>query len=147
MLYFSFLRSAREGVHPPLTPTPFGRQDSPLPCFPLKIFFPDKPLSVVIPGLKGHYLKAHVDCDYPIADIFLFEPHMLSALGVCAQESLFHNQDDGTVLVLFQNYQAIAMHMEAGALLREACPLDSDCGVLTLDEATHLPPLADENVC
>ena len=31
------------------------------------------------------------------------------------------------------------MHMEAGALLGEACPLESDRGVLTLVEAIHLP--------
>ena len=37
--------------------------------------------------------------------------------------------------------------MEAGALLGEARPLDSDHGVLTLDEAMCLPPLAnDENI-
>ena len=40
----------------------------------------------------------------------------------------------------FQNNQGIAVHMETGALLGEACPLESDRGVLTLDEAMHLPP-------
>ena len=30
--------------------------------------------SVVISGQKGHYLKAHIDCDGPVADV-LFEPH------------------------------------------------------------------------
>ena len=48
--------------------------------------------SVVIPGQKGRYLKAHVDCDCPVPDDFLFEPRheTLSALGVCAQELLVH---------------------------------------------------------
>ena len=57
--------------------------------------------SVIIPGQKRSYLKAHVDCDGPIADDFLFEPHhhVLGALGVCAQESIFHKRDDGTILV------------------------------------------------
>ena len=48
--------------------------------------------SIVIPGQKGRYIKAHVDCDGPVADEFLFEPRhkTLSTLGVCAQESLVH---------------------------------------------------------
>ena len=51
--------------------------------------------SVVIPGQKGRYIQAHVDCDGPIADEFLFEPRheTLSALGVSAQESLIHKRD------------------------------------------------------
>ena len=105
--------------------------------------------SIVIPGQKGRYIKAHVDCDGPVADEFLFEPRheTLSALGVCAQESLVHKREDDTILVPVQNYQGIAVHIEAGALLGEARPLDSDHGVLTLDEAVRLPPLAnDENV-
>lgn len=55
--------------------------------------------SVVIPGQKGRYLKAHVDCDCPVPDDFLLEPHheTLSALGVCAQESLVHKRDDGMI--------------------------------------------------
>ena len=104
--------------------------------------------SVVIPGQKGRYLKAHIDCDGPVADDFLFEPHhdALGTLGVCAQESLLHKRDDGTLLVPVQNYQGMAVHMEAGALLGEIRSLEHDHKVLTLDEALHLPSLAkDEN--
>ena len=98
--------------------------------------------SVVVPGQKGRYIKVHVDGDHPIADDFLFEPRheTLSALGVCASEGLVRKREDGTILVPIQNYQGIAVHIEAGALLGEAHPLDSDHCVLTLDEAKHLPP-------
>ena len=104
--------------------------------------------SVVIPGQKGRYLKAHIDCDGPVADDFLFEPHhdALGTLRVRAQESLLHKRDDGTLLVPVQNYQGMAVHMEAGALLGEIRSLEHDHKVLTLDEALHLPSLAkDEN--
>jgi hypothetical protein len=82
--------------------------------------------SVVTPAQKGCYLKAHIDCEGPIADDVLFEPHRdtLSALGVYTQESLLHNRDNGTLL---QNYQGIAVHMEAGALLGQ-----SGCSSLTI---------------
>ena len=48
--------------------------------------------SVVIPGQKGCYLMANVDCDGPTANDILFEPRheTWSALGVCVQESLVH---------------------------------------------------------
>ena len=83
-------------------------------------------------------MKAHIDCDGPVADDdVLFEPHhdSLSALGV----SLLHKQDDGTLLVPVQNYQGMAVHMEAGASLGEIRSLEPDSRVLTLDEALHSP--------
>ena len=66
---------------------------------------------------------------------------------MCAQESLVHKREDGTILVPIQNYQGMAVHMAAGVLLGEARPLDANHGILTLDEAMCLPPSAnDESV-
>ena len=55
--------------------------------------------SVVILSQKGCYIKAHVDCDGHVTDDLLFEPRheTLSALGVCAKESLVHKREDGMI--------------------------------------------------
>ena len=91
--------------------------------------------SVVIPGQKRHYLKAH---DGTIANDLL--------LGVCARESLIHKQelDDGTIIVPVHHYQDIAVHMEAEALLEEARQFDAEHNVLALHEAEHWSPLAND---
>ena len=82
--------------------------------------------SVAIPGQKGHYLKAQIDCDSVLASDVLFEPchGMLDSLGVCTHESLVHRSDDGTILVSVQNYQGVAVHLEAGAVLGGVHPLE-----------------------
>ena len=48
---------------------------------------------------------------------------------MCAQESLVRKREGGMILVPVQNYLGMAVHMEAGALLDEACPLASDYDV------------------
>ena len=75
--------------------------------------------SVVIPGQRGRYLKARVDCDAMLASDVLFEPchGMLDSLGVYTHESLVRRHDDGTILVPVQNHQGVAVHLQAGAAL------------------------------
>ena len=99
--------------------------------------------SVAIPGQKGRYLKAQIDCDSVLASDVLFEPYhgMLDSLGVCTHESLVHRSDDGTILIPVQNYQGVAVHLEADAVLGGVRPLESDCRVLSLNEALRSPPL------
>ena len=103
--------------------------------------------SIAIPSQKGRYLKVRVDCDAVLADDVLFEPchGMLDSLGVCTHESLVHRSDDGTILVPVQNYQGVAVHLEAGAVLGGVRPLESDCNVLSLDEALCSPPIASDS--
>ena len=64
-LRITVLRRNREPILPNATPEPKAES---------RVAQVSLVESVVIPGQKGRYLKAHVEYDGPIADDFLFEP-------------------------------------------------------------------------
>ena len=98
--------------------------------------------SAVIPGQKGRYLKAQVDCCVPTTSDVLFQPRhdTFNPLGMCTQEFLLRKHDDGTVFVPVQNYQCMPVHLEAGVVLGEARSLDPERVVVALDATAPWPP-------
>ena len=68
--------------------------------------------ATAIPGMKGCYVKAHVNQEQCTGDEVLFEPESkdLESLGVSALESLVSVDQDGHMLIPIHNYQGVCVN-------------------------------------
>lgn len=64
--------------------------------------------ATAIPGMKGCYVKAHVNQEQYRGDEVLFEPD-LESLGMSALKSLVSVDQDGHVLIPVHNYWGVCV--------------------------------------
>ena len=75
--------------------------------------------ATTIPGMKGCYVRAHIDTKQCRGGDTLFEPEhkMLEPLGVSAHESLVSVDQNGLTLIPVHNYQGVCVRLDEGIKL------------------------------
>ena len=101
--------------------------------------------ATAIPGMKGCYVKAHVNQEQCRGDEVLFEPESksLESLGVSALESLVCVDRDGHMLIPIHNYQGVCVklseRMQLGAVRA--------CKIPDLVKEVPLPNEMEKSTC
>ena len=84
--------------------------------------------AVTLPSQKGRIVRAELSGDHSeICGDMLFQPfqEILQPLGLCVEESLISPPEDGVfVWIPMENYQGVAVRLDAGSCLGTVTPMD-----------------------
>ena len=84
-------------------------------------------VQLILPGRKGRFLEAKLDCTLKPGTEIIFNPatESLHAIGVDAQDALLRVLDQGKVLIPLQNFEHNNVDLIAGLELGCAEPLET----------------------